>query len=64
MNLKNNYKFFLKNGYLVIDLFNKKDLDIIVEAICKKFNDTISNDNEHMFVIIDCLSIHPLDYIL
>ena len=47
MNLKNNYKFFLKNGYLVIDLFNKKDLDIIVEAICKKFNDTISNDNKN-----------------
>lgn len=38
MDLDNKYKFFLKNGYVIIRLLEKKELNFIINRICKKFN--------------------------
>ena len=49
MNLENNYNFFLKNGYVVIDLLKKKDLDIIIKSVCSKFNGILLKNKKEFF---------------
>jgi len=50
MNLNSNYKFFLKNGYVIIELLGKKDLDLIINKICRKFN-TILIKNKKNYLL-------------
>jgi len=64
MNLTNDYKFFLKNGYIVIDLLKKDDLNIIIKAICKKFNDSIPNEKKKFFFNKDNIkNYHNLSFV-
>jgi len=61
MNIKNNYNFFLKNGYAVIDLLSKNDLSVITQAICKKFNYMISN-KKNLFNISNIKNYHNFSF--
>jgi len=51
MDLNNNYKSFIKNGYIVTKLMSQRDIDLIIKNISIQLNNIISDTQKRNYLI-------------